>query len=255
MRRHLRSPAGARRCADARSARYRGVFGSTRPDPARLCPSVDAEGRLELRRARRHHGGAPCARWNHGRARGYRHGRRRTRHMERPRYALADPRAVFQGLPGLPLGAAGDRGGARAETHAWVRCSGRRARAHRIVSRGDRSRIAVSGAGHHRRCPVQPALWRRGGARLRSRRRRRGRGRGRRRSARRASAGGDRARGGCGILRALSRGALGAPAHHPRGRAHAGVGTRACTRESGKPAVRRRTAGQVSRACDTRSRA
>ncbi len=84
---------------------------------------------------------------------------------ERSRHALAHPRAVFQGVSGLPLGAAGGRGGARAATRAPLRARTTSSRSpSRASARRSRSGSQCRDAGDHRRGAIQPAA-------IRSRRR------------------------------------------------------------------------------------
>ncbi len=96
-------------------------FGPRGPDPARLRPPDDGEGRLRLGRPRRRHRRAARPRRLHRRAGAHDRARGRRGPVGRPRHALADSRAILQGVPGVPLGAAGDRGGARAAAGARLR--------------------------------------------------------------------------------------------------------------------------------------
>ncbi len=113
-----------------------------------------------------------------------------TRVLERSRHALADPRAVLQGVPRLPLGAAGRRSGARAATRARLRGGGRRVGRDRKLPRGDRARFAVRSRPDDRGGAIQPAVPGRRGAGVGRHRRPRGEPAGARRPARRALAGG-----------------------------------------------------------------
>ena len=175
LRRDRRAAPRSRRGNDPRGARRRRVLRSARPDPARVRLAVDGQRRHGLGRARRRQRGAACARRLHRRAGAHGRAGRRARLLERSRHALADSRAVFQGVPRLPLGAAGGRGRARVATRAPLR-GGRGRGAHgRELSRSDRARCRVRDA---RRPPrtrnTSLRLSDRRGARLRRHRRARG---------------------------------------------------------------------------------
>ena len=175
----------ARSRAHAPRARHRRILRPARADPARLRLPVDGEGRLRLGRARRRQRSAARARGLHRRAGVDDRARRRCSVLRRSRHALAHLRAVLQGVSGVPVGAACDRGGARAAARA------------RHVAAEDIAEIAIESfreavaLGSQCAMPrddggsaVQPSVSRRRGARLRTGRR----GRGRRARARRSRA-------------------------------------------------------------------
>ena len=146
-----RASSSARRREDPACARSRRVLRSARPDSARVRVADDGEGRLRLGRARRRDRGAARARGIHRGSGTHRRARRRPAAVGRHRRALADLRAVLQGVSRLPLGATRDRGRARAAARARVRRRCRRRHRGRKFPRSRRPGLAMCASRRRRR--------------------------------------------------------------------------------------------------------